>query len=104
MTYRIYYGDGSTHDNGQPEKPPARDVQVIIQRDPERGPYFQSGADYYVWRGDHWRGVDIFGLYDFLLDSGLVLFGRTITNAEYAEIYQQAKGDKSSFLPGERKP
>jgi hypothetical protein len=78
-------------------------VQVILQNDPERGPYFQSGADYYVWRGDHWRGVDIFGLFDYLLDSGLVLFGRTITNAEYIKIYQRAKGDKAGWLPGERK-
>jgi hypothetical protein len=100
---RIYYGDGSEYEGGS-GKPPARDVQIILQYDPERGPYFQSGADYYVWRGDHWRGVDIFGLFDYLLDSGLVLFGRTLKNEEYAEIYQRAKGDKTSFLPGERKP
>jgi hypothetical protein len=98
---RIYYGDGSIHEG---EDPPARDVQVILQVDPERGPYFQSGSDYYVMRGEHWVGVDIFGLFDYLLDSGLVLFGRTISNAEYQAIYVQAKGDKHQFLPGERRP
>jgi hypothetical protein len=103
MMYRVYYGNGDIYESGD-GPPPARDVQVILQHDPERGPYFQSGSDYYVWRGDHWRGVDIFGLFDYLLDTGLVLFGRTITNAEYQKIYRQAKGDKVSFLPGERKP
>lgn len=101
MRYRIYYGDGSTSED---EVTSARDVQVILQIDPTRGPYFQTGSDYYIWRDNAWMGVDHFGLYDFLLDSGLVLFGRTIKNEEYQQIYQKAKGDKTTFLPGERKP
>jgi len=100
MTYRIYYSDGEADDH----IPKARDVQVILQYDPERGPYFQSGFDYYVWKGDRWQGVDIFGLYDFLIDSGLVLFGRTITNAEYNAIFKRADVEKNSFLPKERHP
>jgi hypothetical protein len=102
--YRIFYSDQSVYNDGEGDNPPSRDVQVILQYDSERGPYFQSGADFYVWREDRWQGVDHFGLYDYLLDSGLVLFGRTITNAEYSKIYQQAKGDKKTFLPQERKP
>lgn len=102
---RIYYGDGTTYEG---DRPPARDVQVILQHDPERGPYFQSGFDYYVWKDapapGRWMGCDIFGLYDYLIDSGIVLFGRTVTNAEYNAIYQRAKGDKKTFLPGERHP
>jgi hypothetical protein len=34
----------------------------------------------------------------------MVLFGRTLKNAEYNAIYQKAKGDKTQFLPSERKP
>ena len=101
MAASIYYGDGTIYSG---DKPPARDVQVILQADPERGPYFQSGSDYYVKRGGAWVGVDIFGLFDYLLDSGLVLFGRTITNAEYQAIYRKAKAEKTTWLPGERKP
>lgn len=104
MTFKIYYSEGIEYEGEPGDKPPARDVQVILQHDPERGPYFQSGFDYYIWKDGRWRGVDIFGLYDFLIDSGIVLFGRTLTNAEYNEIYQKAKGDKKSFLPGERHP
>ena len=100
MKYRIYYGDGSDSENVITS---ARDVQVILQIDPERGPYFQSGNDYYVDRDGVWIGVDIFGLFDYLMDSGLVLFGRTIRNEEYSAIFQRAKADKKSWLPGERK-
>ena len=101
MGIRIYYSDSSIHEG---DNPPARDVQVILQVDPQRGPYFQSGNDYYVNRDGVWIGVDIFGLFDYLMDSGFVLFGRTINSKEYDAIYQKAKGDKSSFIPGERKP
>ena len=99
MTYRIYYSDGEADDH----IPKARDVQVILQHDPERGPYFQSGCDYYVLRDGAWVGVDIFGLYDFLIDSGLVLFGRTITNAEYKAVLDKALAFKDTWLPGERR-
>ena len=101
MTYRIYYGDGNMSEDVIAS---ARDVQVILQVDPERGPYFQSSDDYYVDRDGVWVGVDIFGLFDYLLDTGLVLFGRTITGKEFSAIYQKAKGDKASFLPRERRP
>ena len=100
--YRVYYGDGDIYESGDGH-PPARGVQVILQNDGD-GPVFVTGADYYVRQGDLWHGVDIFGLYDYLLDSGLVLFGRTITREEYQAIYQQAKVDKHTWRPGERRP
>jgi len=84
----------------------ARDVQVIAQPDAETGVSLQSGADYYVWRGGRWQGVDIFGLFDYLLDTGLVLFGRTIDAEEYAAIMARALdecGPKSAWKPGERR-
>jgi hypothetical protein len=100
MNARIFYGDGTEYEG---DRPPTRDVQVILQHD-ESGPYFQSGSDYYVWQGDRWQGVDIFGLFDFLLDSRLVLFGRTIDREEYNAIYQRAKVVKNTWRPGERRP
>ena len=101
--FKVFYGDGATYKAHEDSHPPARDVQVILQEG-ENGPYFQSGADYYVWQGDRWLGVDIFGLFDYLLDSGLVLFGRTITNKEYQAIYQKAKVEKSTWGPTDRRP
>lgn len=107
MTWRIYYGDGSSIDSGQPGRPRARDVQAIAQEDSRAGWHLQTGADYYILRGGRWIGVDIFGLFDYLLDSGLVLFGRTIGNEEYQAIYERAKaelGPKSSWHSWERRP
>ena len=100
MTCKIFYGDKSVYEG---DKPPARDVQVILQEG-DNGPYFQSGSDYYVWLEDRWLGVDQFGLYDFLIESGLVLFGRTITNKEYRAILKKAKIKKKTWRPKERKP
>ena len=97
---RIFYSDGEYSG----DSPPARDVQLIVQSDGAGPPYFQSGTDYYVKRDGRWLGVDIFGLFDYLMDTGLVLFGRTITNAEYQAIYQKAKLFKSTWQPGERRP
>ena len=102
--YRVYYsGDKMRTEEDAPLMgDDARDVMVVLQQD-ENGPYFQSSSDYYVWRGGRWWGVDIFGLFDFLLDTGLVLFGRTVTNEEYQRVYQQAKADKQTWRVRERK-
>ena len=139
MSFVIYYSGEKTVEADAPSGDIlARDIQVILQDDPKRGPYFQSNSDYYVWRKDHWQGVDEFGLYDYLLDTGwyrhengrhcvlingewkarkdkfhlfeylmttgLVLFGRTISNEEYQAIFQQAKVNKRTWRPWERKP
>jgi hypothetical protein len=111
--WRIYYGDGSTYSDlmGAPEDAPTRNVQIIIQEHIDTGWYIQPGDDYYVWTGDHWVGVDRFGLYDYLIEPGWkkVIFGRTLTNTEYKAIYRQAQHDKSlmpksAMVRGERKP
>lgn len=99
---KYFYPDGLIYEG---DNPPARGVQVIVQSD-EDGPYMTTGADYYIWREDMggWLGVDIFGLFDFLIESGLVLFGRTISNAEYRDIFQRAKLEKNTWKRNERRP
>ena len=87
MNYKIFYGDGTVHEG---ENPPARDVQVIVQEHPSIGWHTQSGYDYYVWRDGRYVGVDLFGLYDWLLDWGGVLFGRTTTQKEFNEVMKRA--------------
>ncbi len=111
MRWRIYYPDGLTFDGdgeGDLELAPARGVQAIVQKN-ERGWHTETGGDYYVWKDGLWVAVDIFGLFDYLIETGLVKFGRTITNTEYREIYQRALDDadfgrRDGLLPGERKP
>lgn len=111
MMYRVYYSNGLAlgSDEYDPEHLPARDVQVIVQDDPEVGWAMEHTRDYYVWRDGRWRGADIFGLWDYLARPGWkrVLFGRTLLQDEYQEIYRRAKADrdfarKAGYLPGER--
>lgn len=108
--WKVYYGDGSTF-TGEVQDAPARDVQVIIQSSKDCGWQAVAGTDYYVWRGDRWFGVDLFGLYDYLLEPGWkrVLFGRTLTTDEYDAVWQRAMADpdmppKTVFGRGERRP
>lgn len=104
--WRIYY-DGRETQTGHGKGPTgdlARGVQVIIQDHPTVGVELVTACDYYVLHGERWHGVDIFGLFDYLLDSGIVLFGRTISREEYAEIFRQAAAAKAGWLPREVRP
>jgi hypothetical protein len=108
--WKIFYGDGSTFSStdGDLTDAPSTNVQIIVQENESTGHYNQSGSDYYIWRDDHWWGVDIFGLFDFLMESGLVKFGRTIESSKFTKVYRQAKDDpdfppRSAYLPKERK-
>jgi hypothetical protein len=108
MMYRVYYSNGVTYDSKAGGTPCPRDVQVVVQNHPDIGWHTQSGHDYYVRRGGRWVGVDLFGLYDWLLDSGMVLFGRTVTTQEFNKTMAQAVEDlgeaKRGWLRDERRP
>lgn len=116
VDWAIYYGDDSvcTSQDYTPDRVPARNVQVITIADVNHGWLTQTGSDYYVWddrdNGHRWWGVDIFGLYDYLIEPGYkrVLFGRTVTSNRFDEIFRRANGDmqanKTGFYVRERKP
>lgn len=101
MTHKIYYSDGSV---SEADPPPPRDVQVIVQPHPDVGIELVTGADYYVKIDGVWVGVDIFGLFDYLLDSGKVLFGRMMSTKEYQALLNEAIKDKELWLNRERRP
>ncbi len=65
--------------------PPIRDAQIIVQPDEDFVWHTQSGYNHYVWREEQHRfvGVDNEGLWDYLLDTGLVIFGRTVTQKDF---------------------
>lgn len=81
----------------------ARGILAIVQDHPTVGVEIVTGADYYVWQYERWWGVDLFGLYDYLLETGMVLFGRTVTREEYGAIMRQVRQAKAGWLPRERK-
>ena len=103
--WKVFYGDGTTAEGvGRQKLDEPRGVQVIVQDHPEVGVESVTGCDYYVWREGRWWGVDIFGLFDYLMESGLVLFGRTIEREEYQAIARKALAEKETWLPRERRP
>ena len=93
----IYYGDNSTFSSvdGTVVNAPARNVQAIVQDHPQVGWEVTTGKDYYVWTHAGWWGVDLFGLWDYLVELGWkkVLFGRTLTTEEYNMFFQRALAD-----------
>jgi len=112
LLWRIYYGDGSTFSNedGDVSQAPALDVQAIVVRHPRVGRIIVTMAHYYWYEDGEWQGgMDLFGLFDFLMRSGLVKFGRTVSNEEFEAAFQKALNDpdfppKFGRLPGERSP
>lgn len=108
MRYRIFYADGSTAegDGPLPADVEARGVQVVLQDDPESEVGCESitGCDYFIFRDGRWWGVDVNGLFDWLLDTGLFMQGRLITTKEYHAIVNKALSDKQTWLQRERRP
>ena len=116
MYWKIFYSDGTTVDDKMFtvfEIPHRTDVQVIVQESPDHNWITTCHSDYYIWSdigdGDRWLGVDQFGLHDYLLKPGLkcVLFGVTISNDRFREIFYLARsefGNKEAFKPKERHP
>jgi hypothetical protein len=108
VRFKVYYDGGMEFDSEVGGKLPERGVQVIVQDHPDIGWHTQSGYDYYVRRDGRWVGVDLFGLYDWLLDQGDVLFGRTLSRKQFNEVMAVALKDlgeaKTGWLRDERKP
>jgi hypothetical protein len=105
MAFKIFYDDRCEYDSESEDDMPGRGVQVIVQDHPDIGAEMVCGADYYVLdKNGRWRGVDIFGLFDYLLDSGVVVFGRMITEDQYSKICKEAMDMKNGWRPKERKP
>jgi len=105
MAFKIFYNDHYEYDSESDDNMPGRGVQAIVQDHSEIGAEIITACDYYVRENDgRWRGVDIFGLFDFLLDSGIVVFGRTIDKDQYAAIVYKAMSAKNGWLPREVRP
>jgi len=112
LNWRIYYGDGSTYSDadGPPELAPKRNVQTIAQANELVGRRIERGADHYVWTDHGWRACDFFGLFDYLIQPGakVVLFGRSLSDAEYRAVLDRACKDpdlppKSGVLEDEKR-
>ena len=71
--FYIVYGDYTVYEGRPGDRPPPRDVQVIVQPHPDVGWHTQSGYDHYIWLPQkRWLGVDKLGLNDYLEERGLI--------------------------------
>jgi len=102
VEWRIYYGDGSTYDEGLLINAPAVNVRCIVVRDPEQGSnslgrVILTSWDYYLYvPGRGWYGVNgEVDLIDHLLHECpiRVLKGRLLATGKYDEIRKRAIAD-----------
>lgn len=114
VEWKIFYSDGSyTNEDGPPELAPKRGVQAIAVRDDLIGRRIERSEDHYIWTPENggWRGVDEFGLFDYLIEPGfkVVLFGRTLSNDDYRATWDRVANDsdlppRSAVGTDERRP
>jgi len=109
MRWAIYYGDGKrfSDEDGSSDDAPSENVQVIAQADETVGRKFVLHKDYYWYENGRWYGGDLFGMYDFLVRSKLVKFGRYISDEHYYAAMKRAADDqdlphKSAVHPSEK--
>ena len=113
MRWRIYYAGGATFsdEDGSPADAPGQGALIIAMANESTGRDLLHLADYYLFKGERWIGLDLFGLLDHVLNllgevEGVVA-GRTVSDAEYRAAYMRAKHDpdfppKSATRSGER--
>ena len=100
LKWRIYYGDGSYFDSvqGTPWEAPRTNVQVIIQEDDRLGWEILSGNNEFYYGERGWYGANGFTFYDHLIRAKypLIVFGRMLSNEEYAAIEKRVLDDMKS--------
>ena len=96
VPFRIYYHDRQPYD-GLAWLAPAFGVLVIVERDTEHGRRLVHNGDFYAWDAlqQRWWPLDFSGLLDYLACPGprKVLFGRLVSNTDFAKTYRKAEAD-----------
>lgn len=95
MSWKIFYDTGNTvsSEDTEPAYVPPFGIQVIVQDDgPDGDKVMTAGDDFYYWdeRYQRWFGVEITGLWDYLIHAGFLKMGRFIPAALYTEILEKA--------------
>ena len=105
MKPKAYYQDRTVELDDGLTGEDSRGIQAITQDHPQVGREVVTKADYYVRDTEgRWRGVDIFGLFDVLMDDPNYAFGRTLSGEEYSRVMRAAYAEgKNGYTPKERK-
>lgn len=74
---------------------PGTNVMCVACYDDDNRRRLAHSMDYYICEGTRWFGVDIFGLWDYLVRPGVkvVKFGRLIPDLQYREVMSHAMND-----------
>ena len=110
LEWKIYYGDGSTFSSadGPPQAAPGYNVQCVAVRDEKVGRQVLHGGDFYIYRDGVWYCCDQFGMFDQLIEMGVLKTGRALSRKEYEAVLTRATEDpalprKSARLKGDRR-
>ncbi len=113
MRWKIFYVDGSTfsHIDGKPEDAPGGAVVAVAQEDDVVGVMIHHGSDFYVFDKQYggWYGLDVFGLTQYLMRSGLkiIKLAEVMNTKAYRALVKSLQDDpdlpmKSARYPWER--
>ena len=100
LSFRIYYGDGSTFSSadGSPFDAPRLGVQSIVGVHRANGRYVVADETAYWWNAeeDRWRGGDRHGEWIYMLRLGprVVLYGEQVDDDIYNSCVVAAQTDK----------
>ena len=82
---KFFFGDGRSSDTPEPY-----DVQAIVQFTEHDGWTVLACGDYYVEVDGVWVKCDLQGALDWMMAKGYLLQGRTLPNAQFAEVFRKA--------------
>lgn len=99
--FRIYYDDGTTHDDDLNTIPNHYGVLVILQRRSNDGRWFiSSNAPYYGFSRGEWLHFYNNDIVDYLVNKKPIeslLVGRMVDKGTFFEVYEQAKADRAKM-------
>jgi hypothetical protein len=104
--WAVYYDDGSTWTDadGPVEDTPGLGAVVVLVQPDEGESFVIVGHDFYCWHADQgrWWGADQSGVWDYLHRPGWrkVVFGRTVSNADYGAVHARAMRDAGMIQGG----
>jgi len=99
--WRIYYDDGSIYIGELKEAPSYGVICILQQRGYDKRYFITSQSPYYMYVRGEWLPCWINDVEDYLANQlGEIerfLVGRIIPKAEFNDIYEQAKKDRSKM-------
>lgn len=98
--YRVRYTDLSAADYDPSDKPAPLNVATIIQQNEEGAWHVRSGGDIYCLENGVWVEHDIVGFFQWAMDTGMVMFGRTMPNEKFAEVMRLSMQDRDELANG----